>query len=38
MHSKEKDLVEGHIEEEKTRLYGEWGVGIEEDIRIEENS
>jgi len=38
MCSKEKDLVEGHIEAKEARLCGEQKVNIEKNIRIEENS
>jgi len=38
MHSKEEDLVGGHIEKERTRLYREQRVNIEKNIRIEEDS
>jgi len=38
IHSKEEDLVGGHIEERGARLYREQKVNIEENIRIEEDS
>jgi len=38
MHSLEKGLEEGYIEEERDRSYRDQGASIEENIRIERNS